>query len=86
VFSRDAYPAAWATAMVDLGTAGGNRVAGHRRKNIHKAIAGYQDALAVWTQDANAVAWATTAMNLGNAIVDHIGGGREENIDRAIAC
>jgi hypothetical protein len=52
VFSRDAYPAAWATAMVDLGTAGKNRIAGDRRANIDKAIACYQDALAVRTHDA----------------------------------
>jgi hypothetical protein len=55
-------------------------------RTVDKAIACYQDALAVRTHDANAVAWATTAMNLGNAFVDRIGEGREENIDRSIAC
>jgi hypothetical protein len=71
---------------VNVGNTGENRIAGDRRANIDKAIACYQDALAVRTHDANAVAWATTVMNLGNAIVNRVGGGREENIDRAIAC
>jgi hypothetical protein len=71
---------------MNVGSAWKNRIAGDRRANIDKAIACYQDALAVRTHIANAVAWATTAMDLGNAIVDRIGGGREEIIDRAIAC
>jgi hypothetical protein len=84
----DAGPGAvaWAVTTMNVGNAWKNRIAGDRRANIDKAIACYQDALAVRTHDANAVAWATTAMNLGNAIVDRIGGGHEEVIDRAIAC
>jgi hypothetical protein len=84
----DAGPGAvaWAVTKMNVGNTGENRIAGDRRANIDKAIACYQDALAVRTHDANAVAWATTVMNLGNAIVDRIGGGREEIIDRAIAC
>jgi hypothetical protein len=70
---------------MNVGNAWKNRIAGDRRENIDKAIACYQDALAVRTHDSNAVAWATTAMNLGNATVDRIGGGREEIMDRAIA-
>jgi hypothetical protein len=71
---------------MNVGIAWKYRIAGDRRTNIDKAIACYQDALAVRTHDANAVAWATTAMNLCSAIVDRIGGGREDIIDRAIAC
>jgi hypothetical protein len=71
---------------MNVGNAWKNRIAGDRRANIDKAIACYQDALAVRTHDANAVAWATKIINLGNAIVDRVGGGREESIDRAIAC
>jgi hypothetical protein len=84
----DAGPGAvaWAVTTMNVVNAWKNRIAGDRRANIDKAIACYQDALAVRTHDANAVAWATTVVNLGNAIVDRTGGGREENIDRAIAC
>jgi hypothetical protein len=84
----DAGPGAvaWAVTTMNVGNAWKNRIAGDRRANIDKAIACYQDAVAVRTHVANAVAWASTTMNLGNAIVDRVGGGREENIDRAITC
>jgi hypothetical protein len=71
---------------MNVGNAWKYGIARDRRANIDKAIACYQDALAVRTHDANAVAWASTVVNLGNAIVDRVGGGREEIIDRAIAC
>jgi hypothetical protein len=51
---------AWAVTTMNVGIAWKYRITGDRRANIDKAIACYQDALAVRTHDANAVAWATT--------------------------
>jgi hypothetical protein len=65
--SRAANPEEWAAASAHLGVAHRERFAGDRSENQERAIAAFEDTLAVWTREGNPEEWASARMNLGIA-------------------
>ena len=82
--TRQAMPVEWATTMMNLGNAYGDRIRGDRADNIEHAIRSYEQALEVMTRQAMPVDWAKTVNNLGVAYSDRIRGDRADNIEEAI--
>ena len=86
VFTRDAFPEAWAMTQHNLAIAYGDRIEGEKAQNIEEAIACYQQALRVYTFEAFREHWAMTQNNLGIAYYDRIEGEKAQNIEEAIDC
>ena len=85
VFTREAFPLAWATNQFNLGLAYTDRSRGRRAENVELTIAAYNAALSVYTREAFPAEWAETQNNLGLAYTDRIKGDKAENIDLEIA-
>ncbi|MGB5593713.1 MAG: CHAT domain-containing protein, partial [Crocosphaera sp.] len=85
VYTREAFPEAWARTQNNLGNAYRGRIRGERADNLEKAIAAYNLSLEVRTREAFPEDWARTQNNLGNAYSDRIRGERAENLEKAIA-
>jgi CHAT domain-containing protein/tetratricopeptide (TPR) repeat protein len=75
----------WALTTKNVANIYYARIHGERAGNLERAIALFEQALAVQTRDAMPVEWALTTMNLANAYYTRIGGERAQNIERAIA-
>ncbi|MGB5772363.1 MAG: CHAT domain-containing tetratricopeptide repeat protein, partial [Crocosphaera sp.] len=85
VYTREAFPEAWARTQNNLGNAYGSRIRGERADNLEEAIAAYEKSLEVRTRTAFPEDWATTQNNLGNAYGRRIRGERADNLEEAIA-
>jgi tetratricopeptide (TPR) repeat protein len=85
VYSKDAYPADWASTQTNLGVAWENRPTGKIVENVKKAIAAYEAALTVYTKEAYPRDWARTQMNLGNAWRHLSTGDKVKNVKNAVA-
>ena len=69
---------------MNLANAYSKRIRGDLRKNLERAIEGYEAALEVLTREALPVQWAGVQMNLATAYRRRIGGDPGENLERAI--
>jgi tetratricopeptide (TPR) repeat protein len=85
VYTREAFPANWATTQNNLGSAYLYRIRGKRAENLEQAITAYEAALAVYTREAFPETWAMTQNNLGSAYLYRIRGERADNLEQAIA-
>ncbi len=59
---------------------------GNRAINIEIVIAGYENALTIFSRDGYPEYWAMTQNNLGNAYFYKIEGNRSKNLEEAIKC
>ncbi|MEQ8757330.1 MAG: CHAT domain-containing tetratricopeptide repeat protein [Coleofasciculus sp. G1-WW12-02] len=85
IFTRDSFPAQWATTRCNLGATYCERILGDRTQNIEDAIASCK--LALQVQNPEAQDWALTQNTLGVAYRERIVGDRVENIEDALnAC
>ena len=81
----DAFPQDWAMTQNNLAAAYSERIRGDKAENLEKAIAGYTEALKVYTYDAFPQDWAATQNNLAIAYSNRIRGEKAENLEYAIA-
>ncbi len=87
VFTRDSFPARWATTQCNLGATYCERILGDRTQNIEDAITACELALQVQSPEALPQDWALTQNTLGVVYRERIVGNRVENIECAInAC
>ena len=85
VFTKDAYPAEWATTENNLGNTWLDSPTGVKAENLKRAIAAYEAALTVRTKKAYPAEWAMTQYNLGIAWGNLPTGAKSENLKKAIA-
>jgi CHAT domain-containing protein len=86
VYTRDAFPEAWAGTQNNLGNAYSDRIRGERTENIELAITAYNQSLEVYTREAFPEDWARTQNNLGNAYCKRIRGDILESLQMAFTC
>ena len=87
VFTRDAFPEAWAWTQANLAATYRSRICGERAENLEQVITACELALQVFTRDAFPEAWARIQANLAIAYNNRIRGERAENLEQAItAC
>ncbi len=84
VFTRDDFPANWATTQNNLGTAHRNRILDSRADNLDQAIQHYSRALEVFSRNNFPEWWAMTQNNLAIAYSNRILGSRVDNLEQAI--
>jgi predicted LPLAT superfamily acyltransferase len=72
VYTRDAFPQAWAITQNNLGNAYGDRIRGERADNLEQAIAAYHNALQVYTREAFPEDWAMTQGLLVSALLETV--------------
>jgi tetratricopeptide (TPR) repeat protein len=85
VYTREPFPAEWASTHDILGNAYSTPPLGDRAANLRKAIDCYRDALQVNTFEAFPAEWANTQNNLGIAYSKLWEGDRAANLRRAIS-
>ncbi|MFM8298585.1 MAG: CHAT domain-containing protein, partial [Microcystis aeruginosa] len=85
VYTRDAFPEAWATTQNNLGNAYQTRIIGERADNLELAIVALNLSLEVFTREAFPYKWSRTQNNLGLAYSYRIRGERADNLELAIS-
>ncbi|MEC4817730.1 MAG: CHAT domain-containing tetratricopeptide repeat protein, partial [Scytonema sp. PMC 1069.18] len=84
IFSREAFPDAWATTQNNLGKVYCERTLENKAESLEQAIFCYKAALQVRIREVSPLEWAVTQNNLGTAYRDRILGDKANNLEEAM--